>query len=351
MVNSEIHTLSWIINNACNLACIHCYPDSGYEVKRKFTNNDFEVLEKNLSTYHFDKVFISGGEPLLDSQLFEYIEIAKKISDKVYICTNATNLDNKKLEEIKKLGIYGFVVSMQHLTDDLAKKIYVEDGIVSKIKQSLKLIQIYDFDIRLEITLLKINFKDIDRFFEFVSTNNISKIAFKRFRPIGRGKESEREIGLSKEENYEALTKIYRNSKLYENISISVNDPLYTKVVYENLINEGLSESEIDQFFKQNKLHGCKAGKSWIGVGVDGKVSPCPLLIYQDVIIGNIFDNDIKSIMQNSKMMKKLSEEVSCSCKFSNYCRGCRVAAIAYGKDLYGNDPMCIGLEQKSCFK
>ena len=212
-------------------------------------------------------------------------------------------------------------------------------------------IQIYDFDIRLEITLLKINFKDIDRFFEFVSTNNISKIAFKRFRPIGRGKESEREIGLSKEENYEALTKIYRNSKLYENISISVNDPLYTKVVYENLINEGLSESEIDQFFKQNKLHGCKAGKSWIGVGVDGKVSPCPLLIYQDVIIGNIFDNDIKSIMQNSKIMKRLSEEVSCSCKYSNYCRGCRVAAMAYGKDLYGNDPMCVGLEQKSCFK
>ena len=144
------------------------------------------------------------------------------------------------------------------------------------------------------------------------------------------------------QENYEALNEIYRNSKIYPNISISVNDPLYTKVVYDNLINDGLSESEIEQFFRQHKVHGCKAGRSWIGVGVDGKVSPCPLLIYQDVIIGNIFDDDIKSIVQGSEIMERLSEESVCSCKYSNYCRGCRVAAIASGKELYGNDPMCV---------
>ena len=27
----NIGKLSWIINNACNLRCVHCYPDSGIE--------------------------------------------------------------------------------------------------------------------------------------------------------------------------------------------------------------------------------------------------------------------------------------------------------------------------------
>ena len=92
-----INKLSWIINNACNLKCIHCYPNSGLESRKAFSENEFETLRKNLSSAHFSRVFLSGGEPIIDVNFNKYLDIAKQISDEVYLCSNGTLLTDSKL--------------------------------------------------------------------------------------------------------------------------------------------------------------------------------------------------------------------------------------------------------------
>jgi phosphosulfolactate synthase (CoM biosynthesis protein A) len=52
------------------MRCVHCYPDSGIETKKYFSDSDFEYLFQNLSSVKFEQVFISGGEPTLDNHFF-----------------------------------------------------------------------------------------------------------------------------------------------------------------------------------------------------------------------------------------------------------------------------------------
>ena len=90
-----IKSLSWIINNECNMRCIHCYPNSGIESKKPFNKENFHKISDSLSSVKFENIYISGGEPILDNQFYDYLEVAQKIAEKVNLCSNGTLLTDK----------------------------------------------------------------------------------------------------------------------------------------------------------------------------------------------------------------------------------------------------------------
>ena len=97
----NVYKLSWIINSKCNLKCIHCYPDSCEVESKTITDNDLLAIEDSLKTMRFKRVFLSGGEPLLDKNFDKYLCIAKKISDEVFVCTNGILLTDNLIKELR----------------------------------------------------------------------------------------------------------------------------------------------------------------------------------------------------------------------------------------------------------
>lgn len=341
----HISKLSWIINNSCNLKCIHCYPDSGTGCRQELTNDDFRKLIDNLKGMHFHRTFLSGGEPILDNNFYKYLQIAKHISDEVFLCSNGTLLSESKLNELIDNGINGIVLSCQAIDPDMAYKIYGNENVPNLVYAAIKRIQKLNISLSVEISLMKQNVQYLDNIIEKLISLGIKSLSFKRLLPVGRGDSIE--IALSKEENYEILKKIYHWQATNTDIRFNVHDPLYGTILYEHLGEFSSNES------MQKWLRGfsCRAGTRWIGIDPSGNVSPCPILLYKDTIIGNILDNQLIDILNNSVLMnlfEKIDNENAKSCKYGSVCLGCRATAIAKNGTLFSKDPMCI-YENEMC--
>lgn len=335
----QISKLSWIINNSCNLNCIHCYPDSGLGYKQLLSKDDFSQIFNNFKGMHFHRTFLSGGEPILDNNFYEYLEIAKHISDEVFLCSNGTLLTESKLNELIDKGINGIVVSCQTIDPKLAFNIYGNEKVPNLVFAAIKRIQNLNISFSVEISLMKQNVPYLDDIIEKLISLGVTTLSFKRLLPVGRGNSDQ--IALSKKENYDILTKIYNWQETHENIRFNVHDPLYGTILFDHLGNFSNNVS------MQKWLRGfsCRAGTRWIGIDPAGNVSPCPILLYKDTIIGNIIDAPLIDIINNSVLMnlfQKIEEENANSCKYGNVCLGCRATAIAKNENLFSKDPMCI---------
>lgn len=109
-------------SNACNLRCMPCDYASFPRLKEledlkyiprgsniglvKFNSNSFSSLLNILENYNVLRISILGGEPFYDKVTFEFVdELIKSNLSKnltLHFTTNLTNLNSKKIEDIKK---------------------------------------------------------------------------------------------------------------------------------------------------------------------------------------------------------------------------------------------------------
>ena len=335
----KMESLSWIINSSCNLRCIHCYPDSGESCE---IDRDINLLEKNLNTIRFNNIYISGGEPLLSSNLIKYVQIAKRLANyEVGICTNGTLLDSSMASKLCDAGITKITISIQHTENNtLSAQIYGKDNVIRKIINAISVAKMHKLPVTLEMTLMNLNYEYVDNLFEMAQSCGVDSLFFKRFRKVGRGKENF-DLALSNEENYNILNRIHELSLEQKDIKVSVHDPLYKTVMFDYYFSQGYSIKQISDLLPDTK--GCNAGINWIGLDFVGNISPCPLMIYENVIIGNVYQQSLYDIINNSAIIKALTlnHEKEAQCKYARICRGCRVSALVETGCLYAKDPMC----------
>jgi radical SAM protein with 4Fe4S-binding SPASM domain len=349
----SLNSLSWIINNKCNLACIHCYPDSGCDtaLDSESFQYRYKKYEDNFSKVRFDKVFISGGEPLLNENIFDYVVLAKKIAlSEVNICTNGTLLTDDLAKQLKELGINRVVISLLHSDESKDKSIYGYIGVINKVKRAVNFCKNNELLVGLETTIIRKNYEDIDSIIMLAASLEVNTLNFKRFRGVGRGKINENQLSLSPKENYAVLNLIFTKSLEHKNIRFSVHDPLYNTVKYDYYEKLGYTH---DNILKQMDYDmGCNAGVNWIGVDFHGNISPCPLMIYEDKIIGNIFKAPLDDILENSQLFTYLHTPLCIEdlqkCKYALVCRGCRTSTVACTGKICKSDPQCI-FKEYSC--
>ena len=84
-----------VFTQGCNLKCPYCQNSGLIPIVRDFKNDSlttediFEFLEKRKGI--LDGVVITGGEPLIHTDIDEFISKIKKIGYKVKLDTNGTN--------------------------------------------------------------------------------------------------------------------------------------------------------------------------------------------------------------------------------------------------------------------
>lgn len=83
------------INDRCNLKCIYCYEKNKNKLKNE-NLSDFEIFCKNAKGKNINTITITGGEPLLSNNVYEYVDIAQKNFLKIELLTNGTIPINKK---------------------------------------------------------------------------------------------------------------------------------------------------------------------------------------------------------------------------------------------------------------
>jgi len=334
-----INKLSWVINSECNLNCVHCYPSSDTEPKKKMEKDFFDYFRANTDGVKFKRIFVSGGEPILDRQFLKYVELAKELGDKVFICSNGTLLTSELVTELASKKVAGIVLSLQALSESECLEVYGVSDIFCKVKNIIPIIQKCKLDLSIEMTIMKHTYQNIEKFVSTFRNMGVNSFSFKRLVKVGRA--CMNDVELTPEENYKALIRIFNLHLQSKDISINVHDPLYGTLVYDYYKDK----KDLKNYDRLMSGYSCRAGARWIGIDPSGNVSPCPLMLYQGIIIGNVLEKPLIKILDESKTMLQLQESRLIgdnTCKYGAVCFGCKVASIEHSGNMFAKDPMCI---------
>lgn len=368
-----IAAVSWIINNDCNLKCNHCYPDSGEKFRntKVLSREEIKQMTSSIKTINPDMIFISGGEPFMCPNLFEYLEEARKIAKKeLSMCTNGLFITEENAKRLKEVGMNCVSMSICNPIPEKEDSFRGGIDIIKKVKLAAKRLKQQGIYITIDMTITNYNKEYIKEFVELARSMQADVINFKRFRPMGRGKNNTY-LTLTVDENKKVLSEILEIAISMPDVRIRVEDPLYSILLnskrktninvlpdymkkdveqQDSLIPNLQTCNAISKSDKNGlkRYWGCSAGIEWIGIDHEGNVSPCPLLGYAGLTIGNIKEKKLIDILNSSEEIKSLRESSS-KCQYNSICGGCRTDAYIKYKNLLGKDPMCF-MNKKECY-
>ncbi|MEN8145706.1 MAG: radical SAM protein [Gemmatimonadota bacterium] len=253
-------SVSFEITHSCTANCWHC--NWGGPIKETRLNADqYAEICRELNPVVCN---ISGGEPLARGDVYEIVEKVggKKNLPWMVVVSNSSNLTPERFFRLKDAGMHQLSVSMD-FPDDRHSEFRRIPGLfdhMSEVIPDLAKVNKYD-DILLNVCITAWNYKSVP---------DIIRLAKDWGVPVNLSVYSHLRVqdreGLPKAELFADL-----KQTLEEAIDLQKGGyPLYTKpsVIWKYY-----------QFLTEGGISGCQAGKGFLVVNPDGRMTPCAMVM------------------------------------------------------------------------
>jgi len=317
-----LYYLTWNVTNRCNLKCRHCYATSGEtEYENELTAREVLSVIDDAVKLGLRYVLLTGGEPLLRSDLFEIGASIKKRGLKVFLSTNGTLLNKENTHKL--LPIVDHInVSLDAATPEVHDSIRGVKGSFDLTLNGIRVALAAGIRVVVSMTVHDDNLDEVYGVCKICEELG-APLLIKRYVPVGRGRKSG--VTLSKT-SYKRLCGIV-DELTARGFDIIFKDPLYIS-----------RRKQIG-----NKIGGCLAGIHILSIGHNGDIFPCTKLHFP---LGNIRNDSLKDIWLNNETLHKFRERKlfgKCGKCFLKYqCGGCRAAAYGEYGDPFASDPLCL---------
>lgn len=231
------------LTNKCFNNCLHCSTKASYLYEDELDIN-MNIIKDVIDKYNPEWVNLSGGEPLLYSEIYNLLEYLQTKNIKVKIYTSGDgwygNDINKLLfDEYINTIVFPFYSCRSNIFNFIANK-DLYSTVLSNLKYSLKT----NMNVEVHIVPMTINIYTLDETIEYLINLGVKKINILKLINQGRCVDNQ--------------YLILDDRILKEQIDLLSNK-------YKGIIKLGLPLS-----------HGeCKAGKEKLVVMCDGKIIPC----------------------------------------------------------------------------
>lgn len=311
----ELTYLFLEVTDCCNLNCKHC--GSGC-LSTNRNHMSFEVAKKVLDEVarEFDAsqilICITGGEPLLNKELFKIIDYSSRLDFSCGITTNGTLLTSAVGKQLKEAGLDTISISLDGLEkthndfrcNPKAFRLAME-GIQNAKKAGL--------DPEVVTVVHKGNLKELDILYEFLCENEITSWKIANMDPIGRAKENSPMLLDAHE--YKMLLDFVKRIRFNPSNTMEVNLGCshYLGLQYEHMVRD---------FYFQ-----CSAGTKIASVMANGDIGACLDIERNEATIqGNIFKDSFVNVWKNRfEIFRQNKAELNprCSkCSEKDFCMG-----------------------------
>ena len=273
------------ITNICNLKCTFCPPK--ILPNKTMTLDKFDKLNLELKEFTTELAYHIVGDPLVLSNLDEYLNISLKHNLKVNITTTANNINKKHYETLLNPTIKQINFSINSYNANSHKKSLDEylEPIIEFVKFAQK--QKHEYFINFRIWNLD-------------EENSAKEFNLKVFNKINKAFDTNIDI----EDVYKNRPKNIRiDRKIFFNFDEYFNWP--------NLENKEVSKTGF-----------CYGLDSHFGVLSNGDVVPCCLDKDAIINLGNIEDNSLKNIL-TSKRVKDIQNGFKKNILVEELCQKC----------------------------
>lgn len=340
-------SFQWHITDYCDQRCKHCYIFSDKE-----NHTDEMSLEDLKSTLEqcldfcetFGRqpyFFITGGDPILHPNFWNFLELLKEKEVGFSILGNPFHLSPEVSQRLKELGCDSYQLSIDGLekTHDWFRK----PGSFKKTLEVIPFLKDAGIEVNIMTTVSGVNKSEVLDVMDRMAENQADLFCFARYCP---GNENE-DNGLDPLEYRELLDACQKKIDLYrENgvqMAFSKKDHLWTLYEFE----EGMFEIP-EQALPGLIYDGCNCGNAHLTILPNGDILACRRV--KDSVVGNVFEDKLEDVwLGKMEEYREFKDFKKCSaCELLAWCRGCPAVASAQKDGFYSADPQCWKVIEES---
>jgi AdoMet-dependent heme synthase len=314
--------VSWNVTRKCNLKCSHCYINATTkELKNELSTEEAKRLIDQISEVSRPLLILSGGEPLLRSDIYELIRYGTEKGLRMGLGSNGGLLDGKAATKLAEAGIKTVSISIDSHISIQHDEFRGVAGSWDKAINAIKVLRENDVLVQVNTTLTQQNYNQIDEIMSLAEQIGVENFHLFFLVPTGRGAK----MADISPQMYEDMIKgtFAKTHKHKLNVRPSCA-PQFMRIA------EGMG-LDLRQW-----IRGCIAGMYYCRIYPNGDVTPCP---YLPIKLGNIRENSFRDIWLNSPVFNALRDpsqlKGKCGeCNYKKVCGGCRARAYGLSSDF-----------------
>ncbi|MBI5695677.1 MAG: radical SAM protein, partial [Nitrospirae bacterium] len=329
--------IAWEVTRRCNLSCVHCRSASTTNsFDTAFNTEEAKKLIDDISSFSTPVIVLSGGEPLLRSDLFEIAGYGTGKGLRMCIATNGSLVTDEICIKMKAAGIRMVSMSLDGANPETHDDFRGQPGAFDGVVRAAGLFNKHGIEFLINSSFTKRNQKQIPEVMKVAKGLGAKAWYMFMIVPTGRGEEIMAE--LITKEDYEDILKWHYETEKDENEMLMrpTCAPHYYRIVPQmnKLAEEGDKLERRTLKFSTGGSKGCLAGQVICLITAEGDVFPCS---YFPRSAGNVKETPFKDIWEKSQLFEELRDfkkyKGKCGqCEYINVCGGCRARADAvYG--------------------
>ncbi len=351
LIKPELQLVAWEITRSCNLHCAHCRASSttGSYKGELSTQKAFTLIDQ-IREVGNPIIILTGGEPLVRSDVYSIAEYATVSGLRVVMGTNGTLVTPRVAARLKDAGLSRISVSLDFPSAQTQDRFRGQQGAFEAALSGIRCIRQSGMEVQVNCTLTRLNIAYLNDLLSLAL--NEGAVAFHPFFlvPTGRGRGLS-DVELSAEEYEKALNWIYdKQLDLGDKIFFKPTDaPHYMRILRQRNGNQELKAPPTRaphgrRGGADSISRGCMAGSGFCFISHTGRVQGCG---YLDVAAGNIQHQSFGEIWRDSPLFQQLRDlsalKGKCGvCEYKRVCGGCRARALESTGDYLAAEPYCI---------
>lgn len=325
--------LFWEVTRACALACKHCraiaqpqaHPD-------ELSHDEAMALVDKIAELAPPMLVLTGGDPMMRSDIFEIISYATQRGLRVALSPAATNrLINTDFARLKEAGVVSMSLSLDGATRETHDRFR---GVPHTFERTLQAAQAaMDAGIQLQVntTLAQSTLPELDGFIELM--NQIKPDVWSVFVLVPTGRASLEDLPTA-----EQLENVWQRLE-----GLRSTLPFAIKTTEGHHYRRVLMQAATKGGQPPRHLIPTRDGKGVLFISHTGEVQPSGFL---PLTAGNVRTDDLATLYRTHPIFVQLRNDDALGgkcglCEFRRVCGGSRARAFGTSGDMMAAEPLC----------
>jgi len=322
------------------LKCKHCRARAeNISYDNELSLSEAKLIIDSLSKALPVLLILTGGEPLMRSDIFEIASYASEKKIMVVMATCGSLITKETIEELKSCGVTKLSFSIDGFDADSHDEFRGEKGAFNEVVRATKLAREHAMLFQINTTLIKSNFKYIEKINNLAVEMGADLHDIFIMIPTGRADNIRSE--LLNNNQYDEVLKWIATEVLTERRKIRVTcAPHYSRIFKETSEKLGIAPN-----VKSRPPSPCMGGKNFFFISNTGKLYPCGFFPIEG---GDLRKSNYSfSIAEKESKLffalknQKLYHGKCTVCEYFSSCSGCRARALAINGDYLREEPFC----------